>query len=246
MDTEFKFDLKQWNTLKTSGLAAYVQHPPPERIGWVLAQRIWLPDWRPQKWAMQVQHFDLTWESFEAVQSGDLNPCQIEPWDYYMVTAYERFITDDQQTVEDFFAQFIGKPEFAQHPDRVQCPHEYDNEELSEELPAVRSLRRRSVVYLLLCLKKAGRLITWQNGYGVDKGQIGELSATHFELLTEAGQKWLSIEPTNGLSITSTNSEGLADSHWFNSSRPIAYFPASLPIWSFAERQWVVPAESDE
>lgn len=246
MDSEFKFDLQQINTMKVSGLAAYVQRPPKDRIAWILAQGIWLPDWRPKKWATQVQLIELTWESFETVQQYEAEQLDFEPWDYYMVTAHQMFLTDDVREVEKFFAEYTDKPEFVQHPDRVDCPHEFSNEELTDDLPVIWNFKRRSVVRTLLDLKSEGLTVTWQDGTSTTTGQIGQISVNHFEMESAAGKQWLWLGPSNDLRITTVEPDGYIRSHWWNTCRRVAYCHSGLPVWSEAAGGWIVLDQSQD
>lgn len=239
MTADFKFDLQQWNTLRVSGLAAYIQRPEGDRVGWVLAQGVWLPDWKPKKWAIQVQKLVVTFESFETVERIEQTETYPEPWDYYMLTDYEMFITDDQRTVEQYFAEYTDKPEFAQHPDRVSCPHEFNNGELRRDLPAYWSLQRRSVVDKLLELRSAGREITWQEGNEFFSGYIGKIYPSWFEMKTLEGLKSILLGPSEGLRITTLEADGHIATHWWASYRPQGHFPASLPVWSESAGGWI-------
>lgn len=239
MNTEFNFDLQQWNTLKVSGLAAYLQRPERDRVGWILAQGVWLPDWRPKKWAIQIQKLVVTFESFETVQQLEQSETYFEPWDYFMLTEYEMFITDDQHTAEQYFAKYTDKPEFAQHPDRVNCPHEFNNKELSYDLPAYWSLQRRSVVDTLIHLKEAGRKVTWQEGNDFFSGYIGKIYPAWFEMMTPEGKKSIGLGPSDGLRITTVEPDGYIATHWRTSCRLQGHFPENLPIWSEAADDWI-------
>lgn len=240
MNKPFHFDLKQTNTLRVSGLAAYVQRPPEDRIGWVLAQGVWLPEWRPKKWATQVQRIEVTWDSLKAVQAAEEAQLNFEPWDYYMVTDHELFLTDDMAEVERYFALYTDKPEFAQHPDHVQCPHEFNNHELSRDLPAHFNLKRRKLVRLLLHYQATGCTMTWDDGYTRIQGRVGHVHLASVDVTDSTGkQTSLWLGPCDSLHISVTEPDGYIRADWIPSCRPQGFDPASLPVWDFGQQVWV-------
>lgn len=240
MDTPFHFDLQQINTMKVSGLAAYVQRPPHNRIGWVLAEGVWLPEWRPRKWAWQVQWIEVTWDSYETVQDTQEAQQDFEPWDYYMVTAHKIFLTEDISVVEAFFAQHTDLPDYAQHPDRVLCPHEFRRYKQTGDLPAHFNLKRREVVRRLLDYQRTGSVITWDDGHERVTGLVQHVALTHARLIDADGvvtTVWLG--PSDSLRITVTESDGYVRTDWMSSRRPQGFDPGSLPVWNFKREAWV-------
>jgi len=242
----FEFDLQQRNTLNASGLAAYVQRPPPDRVGWVHVMRVWLPGWRPAKWAYQVQHIEVTFESYCTVEEYEAQQLDFEPLEVLMITAYEAFLSDDIREVERFFAEFTDSPEFVRHPDRVRCPHEFANEELSDELPACWSMIRRSWAALLLCLQDAGHKVVWDRLGKQLRGKITQVVWNSFEITTAEESVTLSFNQRYGVQLHRVHEDGYVQMLWHEPTSRTSLDPSTLPIWSYALKQWVKPVEDSE
>lgn len=240
-NTPFEFDLQQRNTLNVSGLAAYVQRPLPDRVGWVHVKQIWLPDWRPKKWAYQVQHVEVTFESFNALHEFEAQQLDFEPLEVLMITAHTVFLTDDLRSVEAFFAKFMDRAEFARHPDHVSCPHEYADEKLSDELPARWSLIRRAWVVLLLEAQHAGWNVVWSSAHHQLKGKVTKVGFNSFEISTASGTLSLGFSDRFGAQFYRLHEDGYVQHLWDEPTSRTAIDAESLPIWSYALSAWVVP-----
>lgn len=236
----FAFNQQQRNTLNVSGLAAYVQRPPKGRVGWVHVRQIWLPDWRPKKWAYEVQHLEVTFRSHDLHERYEAEGLDYEPWEVLMLTAYSTFLTDELSAVEAFFARFTEKPEFVRHPDRVGCPHEPSNTNWSEETPARWSLVRRAWVAYLLCLKAEQRVVSWNTPQERLEGQVTKVSFNTFSLMTTAGVRELWFGNRFCAQIYHQEDDGYLRP-WSEPSSREALFGEELPMWDDQFSHWVLP-----
>ncbi|MFC6661704.1 hypothetical protein [Deinococcus multiflagellatus] len=219
-----------------------MQRPPRDRVGWVHVRQVWLPGWRPAQWAYEVQHLEVTLESFWTAQRDAEAGLDVEPWDELMLTAYTTFLTDDLKEVEDFFAPFIDRPEFARHPDRVDCPHEYANEEWSGETPARYSLTRRAWAAFLLCTQERKLDLHWTEGPQALAGRVLRVGLGDFDLLTAQGLHTMTFGQRYGAQVWAEAAEGYAEG-WTEPGSRIALDPSALPLWSFAQAAWIWSSE---
>ncbi|MFB9993545.1 hypothetical protein ACFFLM_16385 [Deinococcus oregonensis] len=242
----FEFDLQQRNTLNVSGLAAYVQRPPPDHVGWVHVMQVWLPGWRPAKWAYQVQHRDVTFESYCVVEDYEAQQLDFEPLEVLIITAYQAFLSDDIREVERFFAEFTDNPEFVRHPDKVRCPPEYANEEQPEELPACWSLIRRRWAALLLCLRDSGNEVVWDCPGKQLRGNVTQVAWNSFEISTAEEAVTLSFSQRFGVRLYRVSEDGYVQMLWHEPTSRTSLDPSTLPIWSYSLSQWVNPVQDPE
>lgn len=240
-DVPFAFDLKQRNTLKVSGLAAYVQRPPPDRVGWVHARHVWLPDWRPEKWAYEVQHLEVTFASYEQWKHLEAEQRGHEPLEILMVTRHSTFLSDDLGTVEAFFARFTDRPEWAQHPDKVGCPHEYVGERRSNESPARWSLVRRAFVARLLDFQASGVTFVWDTPRRRLEGRVTAVHFHSFVLSTKAGEVQFSFADRWAARVYQVEEDGYVRALWQEPTGRMALDPSTLPVWEDASECWVTP-----
>lgn len=226
-----------------SGLAAYVQQPPPDRVGWVHVRRVWLPNWRPTKWAYEVQHLEVTFDSYEELERLEAEQLDHEPWEVLMLTRHLAFLTDQLSTVETFFSQFTEKAQYIHHPDRVECPHEYANEEMSDETPARWSLIRRAWVRQLLSCKEQGLAVRWDTPGERLQGQVTDVSFNSFVISTIGGGHRKSFSDRFGAQLSHIEDDGYIRSLWKEPSARTALYAESLPVWNSALARWEYPEE---
>lgn len=241
----FKFDQKQRNTLHVSGLAAYVQHPPHDRIGWVHAKHVWLPEWQPDKWAYEVQHVEVTFQSYESLKRYDTEQLDHEPIEILMLTHYSSFLSDDLPTVEAFFARYTARVEWVQHPDNVDWPMEYANERLSQASPARWSLIRRAWVACLLCLQDQGLTIWWDTLLERLQGQVTKVNFNSFVLTTTSGQHHIWFSDRFEARLWHREEDGYVRVLWHEPSPHMSLLPEDLPVWNDVLEQWV-PLTAEE
>ncbi|GGO29825.1 hypothetical protein [Deinococcus humi] len=240
----FVFDQQQRNTLKVSDLAAYVQQSARDRIGWIHVRQVWLPDWQPEKWAYEVQRIEVTFQSYETWKRREAEQ-SVEPWEVLMLTQYSVFVTDHLPTVEAFFSRFVEKPEYVRHPDRVDCPHEYADEELSDELPARWSLVRRAWVSYLLYLQVQEATVYWDAPAERLQGQITEVGFNSFVLTTDQGAQHLWFSDRFGTHIYSIEEDGYVGNLWREPSARVALHAEDLPVWDDVLACWISLSETD-
>ncbi|MVN87957.1 hypothetical protein GO986_14450 [Deinococcus sp. HMF7620] len=238
----FKLSIQQVNTLNRSGLAAYVQRPPKDRVGWVSVRQVWLPEWRPAKWAYEVQHLEVTLDSFWTLKVYEEQQLDIEPWDLLMLSAFSSFLSDDLGEVERFFALFIDRPEFARHPDRVDCPHEFANEEWSRETPAHYSLIRRAWVAFLLCARDRVMEMNWLTPQQILRGHVTRVGLGDFDLLTTEGLRTVAFGQRYEAQVWAVDAEG-GIQQWQEPSKRLGLSAQRLPIWSHEAESWDWPLE---
>lgn len=239
-DQTFAFNLQQCNTLNVSGLAAYVQRSPSDRVGWVYARRVWLPGWSPAKWAYEVQYIEVTFESYCVLEEYQAEQLDVEPWKVLMVTAHTAFLTDELHRVEAFFAQWTDSVDFVRHPDEVSCPREYANEELSEELPARWNLIERAWVAYLLCLQQSGVVVVWSEPRQQLQGRITDVGWNSFELTTTLAVHRFRFSQRHEAQVYRVHDDGYVESVWTEPTARVAIFPEELPFWSYARNEWVM------
>ncbi len=240
----FAFDQQQRSTLNVSGLAAYVQHPPKGRLGWVHVRQVWLPDWRPNKWAYEVQHLEVTFRSHDLHEQYEAEGREYDPWEVLMLTTYATFLTDELSAVEAYFSQFTEKPEFVRHPDRVGCPHEFVNTAWADETPARWSLVRRAWVAYLLCLEAEQHVVSWNTPQERLEGQVTQVSFNTLSLMTSDGVRQLWFTDRFHAQIYHREDDGSLRL-WSEPSPREILFGEQLPVWDDQLRRWVKFGDPD-
>ncbi len=188
-----------------------------------------------------MQHLEVTFASYEHWKHLEAEQRGHEPLEILMVTRHSTFLSDDLGTVEAFFAQFTDQPEWAQHPDKVGCPHEYVGERRSDESPARWSLVRRAFVARLLDLQASGVTFVWDTPRRRLEGRVTAVHFNSFVLSTKAGEVQFSFADRWEARVYQVEEDGYVRALWQEPKGRMTIDPSTLPVWGDASGRWVTP-----